>query len=228
MKKTSTKKFLLAKPLLTVDVAAFAVEENQLKVLLVERKYPPFKSFWALPGGFIRPREGLVEAAVRELKEETGVGNLYLEQLYTFGSLARDSRGRVVTVTYLALVPRGMPKLEASTDATYAAFLPVASLPKLAFDHAEIITYALVRLRNKIQYTNVAWSLLPEQFTLKEIQDVYEAIWGRHVDKRNFRKKILALGILKELPMKRTGLRQRPASLYAFKTKKYVELKRFF
>ena len=215
-------------PRVTADIVIFTIDDGELKTLLVKRKLEPFKSLWALPGGFVKKGENLAEAAARELKEETGVSGAYLEQLYTFGDPKRDPRGRVITVAYFALMQRYQLKIKASSDATEAKLFSVSSLPKLAFDHGEILEYALTRLRNKIQYTNAVWSILPENFTLGEIQNVYEIIWGRKTDKRNFRKKLLSLGLLRPAGKTKKGFRQRPAKLYAFKTKKYVELKRFF
>jgi len=227
MKKLNLEK-LFENSKVTVDVVVFTVEADRLSVLLIERKYPPFKGVRALPGGFIRKKEELIKAARRELREETAVGGVYLEQLYTFGAPRRDPRGRVITVAYFALVPRHVMKLKASFDARSAKLFSMQRLSKLAFDHRAIINYALTRLRNKIQYTNAAWSMLPKTFTLGELQRLYEIILGKHLDKRNFRKKILSLGILKALPKIKRGLQQRPAQLYKFKTRKSVELKRFF
>ncbi|QQG45192.1 MAG: NUDIX hydrolase [Candidatus Sungiibacteriota bacterium] len=226
IKRQFLKKF--EKPMMTVDVVFFTIDQNKLKVLLVKRKYDPYGGFWALPGGFIRKNEEMYEAAARELKEETGVRGVYLEQLYTLGALGRDPRGRVVTVAYFALAPRPTKKLKPSYDAAEAGWFLVDKLPRLAFDHKKIIVYALRRVRNKIQYTNAAWSLLPATFSLGEGQKVYESILGHRLDKRNFRKKFLSLGLLQKISKVRRGLRQRPAQLYKFKTKKYVELKRFF
>ena len=223
------KYFLNTKvPRVTADIVIFSIEDGELKTLLVKRMLEPFKGAWALPGGFIKKGENLFDAAARELKEETGVSSAYLEQLYTFGNPKRDPRGRVITVAYFTLMQRHKLKIEASSDAVEAKLFLVSSLPQLAFDHMDIIAYALTRLRNKIQYTNAVWSILPENFTLGEIQNVYEIIWGRKMDKRNFRKKILSLELLKPARKIKKGFRQRPAKLYAFKTKKYVELKRFF
>lgn len=218
----------IEKPMITVDVVVFTVWHGKLKVILIKRKYSPFKDKWALPGGFIRDGEELLHASARELEEETGVRSVYLEQLYTFGDPRRDPRARVITVAYFALVAPDKIKFRASYDAKEAKLFEVNRLPHLAFDHKKIIIYALTRLRNKIQYTNVAWSLLSQKFTLSEIQELYETIWGRRLDKRNFRKKILSLGLLNVFPSVRRGLRQRPAKLYAFKTRKFVELRRFF
>lgn len=213
---------------LTVDIVIFTIENGLLKVLLVKRKYPPFKGAWAFPGGFVNYNEDVPVAARRELYEETTVKSGYLEQLYTFGKPRRDPRGRVVTVAYFALTPRNKLCISAADDAEDAGLFPVEAHPKLAFDHKEILAYALKRLRNKIQYTNIVWSLLPKEFALSEIQHVYETIWGHKMDKRNFCKKMLSLGLLESLKKKRKGARQRPAKLYKFKTTKYTELKRFF
>lgn len=213
--------------MVTTDIVIFTLEEGRLKVLLVKRKNPPFKGQWAFPGGFVEQDEDLMEAARRELKEETGVSGVFFEQLFTFGEVGRDPRGRVVTVAYVALMSSHALKPKAASDAMEVTLFPASAPPRLAFDHKKILEYALVRLRNKIDYTNVVWSLLPQKFTLREIQEVYESIWGKRVDKRNFRKKILSLGLLKPLPAVRKG-RQRPAQLYSFKTTRYTELKRFF
>lgn len=215
-------------PKITVDIVIFTIEDNKLKVLLIKRKSPPFKGKWALPGGFLKKDEDIYNAALRELKEETGVKGVYLEQLYTFGEPKRDPRGRVVTISYFALAPRQLMKIKASDDAADARLFSIVALPILAFDHNKILSYVLYRIRNKIQYSNIIWSLLPKKFALTEIQKVYETIWNKRIDKRNFRKKLLSLGLLKSVKETLTGLRQRPAKLYKFKTTKYKELKRFF
>jgi 8-oxo-dGTP diphosphatase len=197
-----------------VDLVIFTVRDGALQVLLIERGIPPFKGQWALPGGFVVERESLEEAARRELEEETGLKDVYLEQLYTFGDPERDPRGRVVAVAYYALTPPA--PLRASTDAAEAAWHPVARPPKLAFDHAKILRTGLERLRAKLGYSTVGFELLPRQFTLTELQTLYEAILERPLDKRNFRKKILSLGILKSEGQKRAAGAHRPARLYSF------------
>jgi 8-oxo-dGTP diphosphatase len=207
---------------LTVDVVIFRIRDR-LEILLIERGVPPFQGHWALPGGFILENESLEDAARRELKEETGVADVYLEQLYTFGDPGRDPRGRVVTAAYYALIA-GDRELTAGTDAQAARWYPVAEHPALAFDHERILTYALERLRNKIEYTTVGFELLPQKFTLTELQRVYEAILGRALDKRNFRRKVELLGILTPLKEKRAGV-TRPAQLYSFSAKKFEKLK---
>lgn len=200
----------------TVDIVVFTVHDQALRVLLVERGIEPFLGLFALPGGFVLAGETLEQAAFRELREETGTAEVYLEQLYTFGDPGRDPRGRVVTVAYYALVPSGRSPLLAGTDAASAAWFTVAELPKLAFDHAGILDYAVNRLRGKLEYSNVGYELLPEKFTLTALQVLHEAILGRKLDKRNFRRKVLGMGLLKPLKEKlATG--RKPAELYSFR-----------
>ena len=208
----------------TVDLVIFTIREHRLEVLLIERALPPFEGRWALPGGFIRDGESLEQAALRELEEETGVRDVYLEQLYTFGDPGRDPRGRVVTVAYYALIAAGNAQLVASTDARAARWWPVAKHPRLAFDHDRILDYAVERLRNKLEYTTVGFQLLPRRFTLTELQRVYEAILGRPLDKRNFRRKLGLLGILKPIKERRREL-GRPAQLYEFSVQEFKKLK---
>ena len=197
-----------------VDLVIFTVRDGALQVLLVERGVPPFKGQWALPGGFVLERETLEDAARRELQEETGLADVYLEQLYTFGEPDRDPRGRTIAVAYYALTPPA--PVQASTDAAAAAWHPAARPPKLAFDHAKILRTGLERLRAKLGYSTVGFELLPRQFTLTELQALYEAILERPLDKRNFRKKILSLGVLKSEGQKRAAGAHRPARLYSF------------
>jgi 8-oxo-dGTP diphosphatase len=208
----------------TVDIVIFTVRDDSLQVLLVKRGVPPFEGQHAIPGGFIREDESLEEAALRELHEETGVRNLFLEQLYSFGDPKRDPRGRVITVAYYALIASDRLSLVAGADAAQAAWFSIAELPKLAFDHKRILDYALERLRNKLEYTTVGFQLLPRRFTLSELQAVYEAILGRQLDKRNFRRKIALLGILKPLrEWRRTG--RKPAQLFRFAAERFEKLK---
>jgi 8-oxo-dGTP diphosphatase len=210
----------------TVDIVAFAVQQEQLEVLLIKRKHDPFKNSWALPGGFlVDEADPTVEhAAARELLEETNVGNVYLEQLFTFGDQGRDPRGRVVTVSYLALLRQEDLQLRASTDASGVAWWPVIEQPKLAFDHKRIIEYGHQRLKYKIEYSAAAFNLLPEKFTLRELQSVYEAVLGRTVDNRNFRKKFLNSGVLQELDETSQEGSYRPARLYSFAEKEFERL----
>jgi 8-oxo-dGTP diphosphatase len=204
----------MKKLLVTVDVVLFTIRDRRLQLLLIRRLAKPFENRWALPGGFVRKEESVDAAAVRELREETGVEKVYLEQLYTFGDPKRDPRGRVITVAYYALVPQTHVLL-AGTDAGEAAWVPVTELPPLAFDHRGIVEYAHQRIRNKLDYTNVGFELLPEKFTLSELQSVHEAILGGQLDKRNFRRKIIQRAIVKPTKeWQRTG--RKPAQLYRF------------
>ena len=198
----------------TVDIVLFTIRDRRLQLLLIKRLAPPFANRYALPGGFVLEDESVETAAVRELREETGVDRVYLEQLYTFGDLHRDPRGRVITVAYYALVPHTQ-SLHAGTDAADAAWFPVSSLPQVAFDHRKIVEYAHMRIRNKLNYTNVGFELLQAKFTLTELQLVHEAILGEALDKRNFRRKLSQQGIVK--PVKEwveTG--RKPAQLFRF------------
>jgi len=211
-------------PAVTVDLVVFTIRDRQLHVLLVQRGIPPFEGQWVLPGGFIREEETLEQAAQRELDEETGVRDVYLEQLFTFGDPGRDPRGRVVTVAYYALIASDQTPLVARTDARAAQWSPVANHPPLAFDHEHILSYAVERLRNKLEYTTVGFQLLPRRFTLGELQAVYEAILGRPLDKRNFRRKLALLGILEPVKEHRRE-RGRPAQLFEFSARKFTKLK---
>jgi 8-oxo-dGTP diphosphatase len=204
----------MTKLLVTVDIVLFTIRDRRLHLLLIRRLAKPFENRYALPGGFVREEESLDAAASRELREETGVDKVYLEQLYTFGDPKRDPRGRVVTVAYYALVPHTQV-LRAGTDAADAAWFPVTELPPLAFDHRKIVEYAHQRIRNKLDYTNVGFELLPDKFTLTELQLVHEAILDENLDKRNFRRKIILKGIVKPTKeWQHTG--RKPAQLYRF------------
>ena len=198
----------------TVDIVLFTIRERRLDVLLIKRLAAPFVRAHALPGGFVLDDESVNAAAERELREEAGVSGVYLEQLYTFGEPERDPRGRIVTVAYYALVPPAQ-WLAAGTDASDAAWFPADALPPLAFDHRAIVGYAQQRLRNKLDYTAVGFELLPKKFTLTDLQMVHEAILGKPLDKRNFRRKIAQRSLVEPLEeWHRTG--RRPARLYRF------------
>jgi len=222
---TQTDLTQFPRPSVTVDVIVFAVMEQQLKVALIKRGIAPFKNKWAIPGGFVQIDESLEDAARRELAEEAGVEGVFLEQLYTFGDLNRDPRGRVITVAYYALAPSGDIALSASTDAREAKWFAVDELPPLAFDHKEIFGRALERLKNKVEYSSIAYSLLPPKFRLTELQQVYEIILGRPLDKRNFRKRMLSLGLLEATKQVDKSGAHRPAQLYKFKKQKMVVFK---
>jgi 8-oxo-dGTP diphosphatase len=213
-----------ARPALTVDVVVFGLDEGDLKVLLIQRDQPPFENKWALPGGFVHVDETVDAAAKRELQEETGVGNVYLEQLYTFGELDRDPRERVVTVAYYALVNLSDHRIKATTDARNAAWFAVSDLPRLAFDHDRILETALKRLKAKVRYQPIGFGLLPRRFTLSQLQRLYETVLERALDKRNFRKKILSMDLLIELDEIEQDVSHRAARLYRFDEKKYQRL----
>jgi 8-oxo-dGTP diphosphatase len=214
------------RPSLTVDGVVFGLDDEDLQVLLIQRDLPPFEGQWALPGGFVRMDETLEEAAKRELGEETGLANVYLEQLYTFGDPGRDPRDRVVTVAYYALVNLRDHRVQAATDARNAAWFTVDDVPKLAFDHARILRTGLERLRGKVRYQPIGFELLPDKFTLRQLQHLYEKVLDRPLDKRNFRKKILGMGILVELDEIETDVAHRAARLYRFDKAKYDRLTR--
>lgn len=214
------------RPSLTVDCVVFGLDDEDLKVLLIQRDLPPFEGKWALPGGFVRMDETLDDAAERELREETGLANVYLEQLYTFGETKRDPRERVVTVAYYALVNLRDHRVQAATDARNAAWFAVDDTEELAFDHPRILQAALDRLRGKVRYQPIGFELLPAKFTLRQLQHLYETILDRELDKRNFRKKILSMGILVELNEIEKDVAHRAARLYRFDKARYDRLTR--
>jgi len=197
-----------------VDVVVFTVDESELKALLVKTRHGPSAGRWAFPGGLVGLGESLDAAATRELTAQTALQDLYLEQLYTFGDPGRDQRARVVSTAYFALAPT---KAAQATSGKYTevAWFPVRRLPALAYDHDAMAKCALERLRAKLEYTNIVYGLLPEEFTLGQLQELYETIVGRPLDRRNFRLKILETGLLRALPKQRRGP-HRPATLYSF------------
>lgn len=212
------------RPALTVDCIIFGLDASlTLKVLLIQRGHDPFEGQWALPGGFVDMEEDLEAAALRELEEETGVKDVYIEQLYTFGAPGRDPRGRVVSVAYYALVNLEDHPVQANSDARNVEWYDVTDLPKLAFDHDDIMDTAIKRLRAKMRYQPLGFELLPEQFTLPQLQQLYETVLGvAEINKRNFRTKILKMGILEEVG-KQTNVAHRPATLYRFDKEKYAQ-----
>lgn len=212
------------RPSVTVDCIIFGLDDDSLKILLIERGGEPFKNYWALPGGFVEMNETLDAAAMRELEEETGIKDTFMEQLYTFGDVARDPRGRVISVAYFALVKLSNYKVTAASDAKRAEWFPINKMPKLAFDHDKIFQMALDRLKNKVHYQPVGFALLPEKFTLSQLQKLYELILEKNLDKRNFRKKILSMNLLIDLQERQKGVAHRSAKLYKFDKKSYQEL----
>lgn len=211
-------------PAVTVDLVIFTVNNDTLKIMLVKRAEEPFAGYWSIPGGFLKIGESLEGAALRVLREKAGVENVYLEQLYTFGKPDRDPRARVITVTYFALIPWKDLLQPASDKVANLTWASVNRLPRLAFDHKEILSYAVRRLRTKASYSNIVYGLMPEQFGLSELQKMYEIIINDKLDKRNFRKRMLATGLLQETGKKEMGGAHRPAMLYKFKKKEIAFL----
>lgn len=208
----------------TADCVVFGFDGAQLKIALIQRDVEPYAGRWALPGGFVGPEERLEEAAIRALAEETGIGSVFLEQLYTFGGPHRDPRARIVTVAYYALVKLSGHSIHAAADARRAEWFAIADMPRLAFDHDGIVQVAINRLKSKVRYQPVGFELLPPKFKLSQLQQLYEGILGRPLDKRNFRRKLLAMGILRELDEVEKDVAHRAARLYSFDRRRYEKL----
>lgn len=208
---------IFPRPSVTTDIVIFTIREKCLQVLLIQRKGWPFAGHWALPGGFVRPEENLDQAAARELAEEAGVEGVFLEQLHAFGDPGRDPRTWVITVAYTALIPSDKVVLKADTDAADARWFPLDALPSpLAFDHAQILDHAVQALRGRLETSlRIAAALLPTRFTLTQMQEVFETLLDRALDKRNFRKWVMAKGCLMATKEERRGA-HRPALLYEF------------
>ncbi|MER3553538.1 MAG: NUDIX hydrolase [Meiothermus sp.] len=197
----------------TVDVVILTLREGRLEVLLVKRAEHPFKGFWSLPGGFVGMKESLDAAAARVLRDKGGLEGVFLEQLYTFGNPERDPRMRILSVAYYALVEAGKIRNLAQDS----AFFEIGKVPELAFDHAEILEMALSRIRGKLEYVPIGFELLPERFSLRQLQEVHETILGRRLNKDSFRRKMLTSGLLRSTGELETGTDFRPAELYTFK-----------
>ncbi len=211
-------------PAVTTDVVVFTIRESRLKLLLIERGAEPFRGMWALPGGFLDIDEDLEDCAMRELEEETGVSGVYLEQLYTYGKPDRDPRERVISIAYYALIPSDRLEVKAASDASDANWFALDEMPELAFDHNEIIRQAHRRLVAKLDYSTIAFQFMAETFTLSELQAVYEILLDEELDKRNFRKWILALEQVEETgELRRTG-NHRPARMYKLKHPDQVDI----
>ncbi|MDO8556517.1 MAG: NUDIX domain-containing protein [Nanoarchaeota archaeon] len=207
-----------------VDAVVFTNINNILQILLIKRKYPPYQGSYAIPGGFVKPEEALETAAQRELYEETGVKNIYLQQLGAYGNPKRDPRGRVLSVAFLALI-NAEQKLEATTDASVVQWFSIDELPPLAFDHKTIIEDALQQLRYELQTTNIAFQILPKRFTLTQLQALYETVLNKQLDKRNFRKRIKELHIVKATTEQQREGAHRPALLYTFINQTYTPIR---
>lgn len=210
---------------IAVDAIVFGYQNNTLFVLLIQQKFGSQNSYWALPGGLVQEDESLIEAVKRELKEETNVSVNYLEQLYTFGDdITRDSRNRVISVAYMALVDPSKLSLKADTDADEVSWVPVSKIPNLAFDHNDMIVKGLERLRAKLTYQPIGFDLLPTEFLFSELENLYTTILQKEIDRRNFRKKMLSFGILEETEIILPQKAGRPAKLFCFNTAKYNQL----
>ncbi|RMD73331.1 MAG: NUDIX domain-containing protein [Bacteroidetes bacterium] len=216
------------RPALTVDCVIFGLDASaQLKVLLIQRANEPFIGQWALPGGFVGIDEDIEAAALRELEEETGVRDLYIEQFHTFGRPDRDPRGRVVSVAHFALVNLEDHPVRPSSDARRVEWFEIEELPRLAFDHDEIIAIAIEKLRQKVRHEPLVFELLPAAFTLSQLQQIYEKVMGvtEGFNKRNFRSRMLKTGLLKEVGRQK-GVAHRPAKLYSFDREAWERLHR--
>lgn len=209
----------------SVDNVIFGFDSDQLFVLLIQRGEEPFKGSWALPGDLVLPDEDLRGAPIRILKELTGIDNVFLEQIKTFGKLRRHPDGRVITIVYYSLVNKNKIRLKPSSFASVAKWCPVNEVDELAFDHKEILTEAFSQLKQSVQFRPIGFELLSEKFTLSELQTLYETILGEGLDKRNFRKKILAMNLLVDIGELQKGVAHRPAKLYRFDQNKYLSLK---
>lgn len=213
---------------LAIDVVLLSVIDDALSVLLITRQWEPFKHVASLPGAFLRAEETTLDAAHRVLNVKAGIPKpVYMEQLYTFDTSDRDPRGNFPTVTYMTLVPQDTVTFHETATAQQPRWVPVAKLPPLAFDHTLIIHTALKRLRAKLEYTNIVYSLLPKRFTLTQLQRTYEVIMGHRLDKRNFRKKYLSLDLVRATRVFERGGQRRPARLYEFRQRKPTEIHKF-
>jgi len=210
--------------LVAVDCIIFGYEGEKLQLLVIKRDIEPFQGSWVIPGGFLQENENLEEAARRILYSKTSVYNAYLEQLFTFGEVNRDPRGRVISVAYFSLIKSTDYKLIAGITSNDIKWVDVKETPELGFDHKIIVNLALERLKGKFSYQPLGFNLLEDEFTLTELQQLYETVLNRNLDKRNFRKRILDTAILKETGKKRAGVKNRQPLLYTFDLNKYKEL----
>jgi 8-oxo-dGTP diphosphatase len=210
----------------SIDCVLFGFDEGELKVLLIERNEEPFKDWWALPGNLVQEHESLDQSATRILNELTGLTDIYMEQYYTFGDVNRHPQGRVLSIAYYALLRLGGDKAvkPISNFAKQAYWRNVKDLPRLAFDHQQIFEKGMEKIKRRIKHQPIAFELLPEKFTLTQLQNVYEVILSKKLDKRNFRKKMLSFGVLKDLNEKQYGVSFRAATLYKFDKRKYAKL----
>jgi len=208
-----------------VDAVVFGYQNNTLYVLLIEQNFGDQKPYWALPGGLIHSNEPLIDAVRRELIEETNVAVSYLEQLYTFGdNIYRDSRNRVISVAYFALIDSSKTFIKADTDADNVQWFAINAVPALAFDHSDILVVAIKRLKAKLIYQPIGFDLLPPEFLFSDLENLYCTILEKEIDRRNFRKKILSFGIIEETEKFSEKKGGRPAKLFKFNKQKYSEM----
>ena len=210
----------------SIDCVVFGFDGGELKILLIERNEEPFKDWWALPGNLVAENESLDQSASRILRELTGLSDIYMEQYYTFGDVDRHPQGRVLSIAYYALLRLGGDKdvKPMSSYAKQAHWINIDELPKLAFDHQHIFDKGLEKIKRRIKHQPIAFELLPEKFTLTQLQSVYELVIGKKLDKRNFRKKMLSYGVLRDLDEKQKGVSFRAATLYKFDKRRYAKL----
>lgn len=224
MKSKQKYQYHYERPALATDCVIFGFDGGELKLLLIEREKEPFKNKWALPGGFVFMDETTEACAKRILIEKAGVRNVFIEQLYTFSEVQRDPRERIISVAYYALINTRQLELMAGRDTIKAEWFEISKLPKLAFDHGKIVRAAITRLKGKVSYQPIGFELLDEKFTLSQLQAVYESILESEIDKRNFRKKILGMGLLIDLKEKEQSVSHKPAGYYKFDSKAYKAL----
>jgi 8-oxo-dGTP diphosphatase len=224
MKQNKLFQYEYERPALATDCAIFGFDGGELKLLLLKREKEPFENTWALPGGFVYMDETAEAAAKRILLEKAGIKEVFIEQLYTFSGIDRDPRERVVSVSHFALVNKSQFELIAGRDTIQAAWHPISELPELGFDHGEIVALAIERLKGKMRYQPIGFELLDAKFTLSQLQLLYEAILQAPIDKRNFRKKILGMGLLKQLEEKEQNVPRKAAYYYSFDKLQYEEL----
>ncbi|MCD7899978.1 MAG: NUDIX hydrolase [Bacteroides sp.] len=212
------------RPAVTTDCVIFGFDEGELKVLLIERGIEPYLGKWALPGGFLNMDEDAETCSRRILQKETGLDNIFMEQLYTFSSVERDPRYRVISIAHFALVRKSDYNAMAGLDTTTVRWFDLSEVPELAFDHKAILDMAKDRLRGKIKYQPIGFELLPERFTMPDLHRLYETILQESLDRRNFRKKMLSFNILVDTGEVQRGAQNRAPKLYCFDKQKYDEL----
>jgi 8-oxo-dGTP diphosphatase len=205
-----------ARPKVAVDTVLFAIDAGQVKCYLVRLRLGAAAGKWAFPGGLVREGEILDDAARRQLHQSTGLSDCYIEQLFSFGDPNRDPKAHTVSVAYMALIDRASAVGPCSQKYANGQWFEVTGLPDLAYDHVEIAGYAVRRLKSKLEYTNIACNLLPARFTFAQLEELYGAVLGRRLDRRNFRRRIIAMNLLRRLPLERRG-KHRPAALYSFR-----------